>query len=276
MRRPVIVAATILLAFSTFVAVVGVWTGATVTNRDAFVDSAVASFGLDGSSEALGVVMADKVVDAYPALTVLESGFAALFGSIIISEPFQPLLVEVSNQVHEVAIAGSNTAVVVDLSGYEDAVVRSLGVLAPDLATRIPSEVFGSFELFAPGELADASGGLSDAVAVGWLAVALSVMLVMTLVVVPRNGVVALIAIGGALVIGALATAVTIPIVSETLRVAVTDDAYRVLGRNLYASLVLPLSQRAWMITGIGAMMVLLGIVGWAVASMRDRSAFAG
>ena len=275
MRRPVIIAATILLAVSTFVAVVGVWSGATVANRDAFVDSAVASFDREGSSEALGVVMAEKVVKAYPALTVLESGFASLFGSIIVSEPFEPLLAEVSNQVHGVAIAGSDTAVVVDLSGYENAVIRSIEVLAPDLAARIPSEVFGSFELFASGELADASGGLSDAVVVGWLAVAVSVVLVMALVVVARNGVVALIAIGGALVIGALATAVTIPVVGETLRVAVADDAYRVLGRNLYASLVLPLSQRAWMITGIGAMMVVLGIVGWSVASMRDRSAFA-
>lgn len=268
-RRSIIVLAAIILAGSTFAAAVGIWVDSEIADEEAFVSSSLDSFAAEGSYDALGTAMATKVVGVYPSLSLLESTLGTLFAALVATEPFEPLLVDVSAQVYEVSIEGSGEAVLVDLAQYEELVLDSLGAISPELAARVPAGVFTTFELFAPGELTDASSQVELVTAIGWFAVVLAMTMVVLLVLFLRSGRLAATSIGIALAAGAGAIAAFIPIGRTAARDAVTNEAYAVLSGNLYDALVIPLWHRAWLIGGVGLVLIGAGVIGSAARSRR-------
>ena len=262
MRRYIIVLAATILAGSTFAAAVGLWVDAEVVDEDAFIASSLESFAVEGSYDAIGASMAAKVIDAYPSLGLLQATLETLFAALVATEPFEPLLVDVATQVYEVAVDGSGNPIVIDLAEYRDVVLASLAAIAPDLAARVPPGVFTSFELFTADELPDASFQIDAMTTVGWIAVVVAMAMVVLLVMFLRRGRLALGSIGTALLVGAGAVAVFIPLGRLAAGRTFTNEAYLVLSQNLYDTLVIPLWQRAWIVAGAGLVLVGVAVIG--------------
>jgi len=271
-RRSIIVLAVAILAGSTFAAAVGLWADAEIADEEAFVASSLESFAVEGSYGAIGASMAAKVIDAYPSLGLLEATLETLFAALVATEPFEPLLVDVATQVYEVAVDGSGEPVLIDLAEYRDVVLESLAAISPDLAARVPAGVFTSFELFASGELPDASFQIDAMTTVGWLSVIVAMAMVVLLVLFLRRGRLALGSIGTALLVGAGAVAVFIPLGRLAAGWTFSNEAYLVLSQNLYDTLVIPLWQRAWIIGGAGLVLIGVAVIGSVTSSQRRTS----
>ncbi|HSJ71637.1 MAG TPA: hypothetical protein VLA29_08345 [Acidimicrobiia bacterium] len=263
MRRTIIVFAALLLAASSFAAMFGLWAESRVVDRAAFVESSLVSFGSPGSDEALGEVMASKVVDRYPALSLFESVLRVIFSALVATEEFAPALDEVANEVHDAVIGGTGQPIVIDLAVYEDAIVGSVTALSPELAALIPPEVFTTFVVFDADEVPDASGAANALVAVAWVSVVIAVAMVLLIMLYARDAALAFAAIGGALMIAALGIGVMVPLGRDAAGTSTTSDAYRVLSRNLYDVLVQPLTARALLVGLAGAAMLVVAAVAW-------------
>ncbi|MFO7699644.1 MAG: hypothetical protein R6W79_03430 [Acidimicrobiia bacterium] len=270
MRRTIIGLATLLLAASSFAAMFGLWAESRVVDREAFVESSLVSFGRPGSDEALGEVMAAKVVDRYPALTLFESVLRVIFSGLVATEEFAPALDEVANEVHAAVIGGTGQPIVIDLAVYEDAIIGSVMSLSPELAGLIPAEVFTTFVVFDADEIPDGSAAANVLVVVAWIAVVVAVAMVLLIMLYARDGAVAFAAIGAALVMAALGIGVMVPLGRDIAATSTTSDAYRVLSRNLYDVLVQSLEARAVFVGLTGAAMLVVAIAAWS-AQRRSR-----
>jgi len=89
------------------------------------------------------------------------------------------------------------------------------------------------------------------------MAIVLAVLLMLVLGSAPRW----LNACGSALVLGALATAAIIPLARASANSTVENAAYRVLGTNLYDSLVESLAFRTWILGVVGVAFLGIGMV---------------
>lgn len=262
MRRMTIVLSTMLLAVSAYTATFGLWVADDVADESAFVEAALISFGREGSDDALGTIVASKVVERFPALTLLGGGLSTLFSVLITTDAFLPLRVDVSEQIHGVVFEGVDAAVVIDLAEYRDEVLGSVAAISPELAERIPEGAFSTFVIYDPGELPDASGAVTVLGTLAWLSLVLALALVAVLVLVERDATVFLVAIGVALGIVALALGVIVIVARSLVGDAAPNDSYVVLGRNLYDVLVEPLVRRAVVMGAIGGVMIVVGVVG--------------
>lgn len=269
MRRMTIVLATMLLAVSSYVATFGLWAAADVADRESFVDSALVSFQREGSDDALGELVAGKVIERFPALGLLQGPLSSLFSALITTEAFRPARVDVSEQIHAVVIEGADGPVLIDLADYRDDVLASVQAISPDLADQIPDGAFSTFTIYDAGELPDASGAIGVVTTLGWLSLVLVLGLVGLLVLSQRNASVFLRAIGTGLAVAAAALFLIALVAGRYVGTAAPSDAYAVLGRNLYEVLVSPLRSRAVVIGVIGAVMLA---VSWGVRRFSARS----
>ncbi len=274
-RRTIIGLAALLLAASSFSAMYGLWAESRVVDREAFVESALVSFGRPGSAAALGEVMAAKVVDRYPSIALFEDVLEAIFSALVSTEEFEPALEDVANEVHASVIGGTGQPIVIDLALYEDAVIGSVTSLSPELSALIPADVFTTFVVFDADEIPDASGAADALIATAWISVVVAVAMVLLIMLYARDGVVAFAAIGGALVVAALSVGAMVVLGREAAAASTTSDAYRVLSRNLYDVLVQSLVARALFVGLTGAAMLVVAVFSWSV-QRRSRVSQAG
>lgn len=261
MRRTIVVLASMLLAAAALAASLGSWATHHIVDERAFVDAALESFQSDGSDDALGELVAAKVVERSSDLAPFEPALATLLAALITTDPFAPLRVGVSGQIHAAVLDGERGPVVVDLGDHRSEILSSVSAISPELADRIPDDAFSTFVIFERDALPDASGPAEFIVAVGWISIIAVVVLVVLLVLVSRSVVTSFVAIGTALVVPALVTAMVVTVARGTIDAAAPNGAYAVLGRNLFDVLVGPMVGRAWLMGIIAAVMVGAALV---------------
>ena len=260
MRRTIIVVASLLLAVSVYVADFALWASRAVIDQEAFVASAVTSFGAEGSDEALGSIITDKVVERYPALVLFEGPLGSVFAGLVRTPAFAPALRDVSLQVHEVVVGGAELPVTIDLGEYREVVLGAVAAFSPALASQVPEDVFGTFTVFDAGDIPDASARARDAERVAVAAVALAMLIAVGLVMYLRNGTAWLTAVGLAILAAGAATVLIVPAARSLSSMAIADEAYRVLTLNLYDEVVRGLLVRGVLLIIAGASMVLVAL----------------
>lgn len=260
MRRITIVLATMLLAVTAYAATFGLWAAAEVADEDSFVESAIASFDRPGSDDALGEVVAIKVVERFPALSLFGGTLSSLFSALVTTDAFLPARADVSRQVYATMFEDASRPVVIDLADYREEVLESVAAIAPNLVELIPDAAFGTFVIFEAHELPDVSRAAGSMATLGWGALIVSLLIVSLLVLVPRDPAVSLLAIGIALMVVAAALWAIVTIASGYVGDAAPSQAYSVLAKNLYHVLVEPLVTRVRVIGVAGIVMTALGV----------------
>ena len=257
----IIVVTTLLLAASIYLANFGFWMRTEVVDSEAFTASAVASFDLPGSYDAIGRIVAGKVVDEYPVLGFVRSNLASLLGSLLATEPFEPALVMIADDIHDRLFGGVRTAVVIDLAEYEDVVIEGLAESAPGVVALLPGGVFRQYTIFDAGEIPDVSGDVERIRAASLFAAVSAIVAAIMLVVLVRPLTAAAIPIGIALMLAAVVTVIIKPVTAGLMRVAVTDEAFRVLAVNQFEVLSRSLVVPAVAIGFLGVVLVAVGLV---------------
>lgn len=261
-RRTIIVVTTLLLAASVYLASFGFWMRSEVVDVDAFTASALESFALPGSYDAIGEIIADKVVAEYPVLRFVRSNLASLLGSLLATDPFEPALTVIAVDIHDRLFGDVRTAVIIDLGEYEEVILEGLEANAPGLIPLLPSDVFRQYTLFDTDEIPDLSANADRVWAATLFAAMSMIVAILLLVVLVRPWTTSAIAIGVALMLASLVTLVVKPLASGAMRVTITDDAYRVLAVSLFEVVSGSLMARAGVIGVGGAVLASIGLAG--------------
>ena len=271
MGRVFTVIATLVLAASAYLANFGLWAGSEIVEAEAFTASALESFARPGSEEAIGVIVADKVVQEYPVLRFARTNLESLLATVLATEPLEPELQMIAEDVHDRLFGGVSTAVVIDLGDYEEVLVESIDATAPGLISLLPSGVFREYTFFDAGEITDLTERV-DLLRIGTMFAAASMIgSIALLLLLVRPWTVAVGAIGVGLMLASLMTFASDPVSVWALESTVSDDAYRVLAVNLFDVSSGVLIDRAAMIGIVGAVLTATALIG-ALARRRATS----
>jgi hypothetical protein len=260
-QRTVAVIASILLAMAVYVANFGYWLQDAAIDTDNFVDSAMTAFDAEGSPEAIATIVADKAVDEYPVLLLFEAGLVNLFTSLLDTGTFDIALELAAIDLHTRILAGDQGAIVVDLEQYRDIILGTIEGISPELAARVPGGLFFSFELLEAGVLPDVSAEAERIVSIARLALVAAVALALLLGLYLRKASSILAAIGAALLMASVATAILVPGARQLMSAAIDNEAYKTLAVNLYDELLVSLVLRSLILGTIG-IVLLVGALG--------------
>jgi hypothetical protein len=260
-RRTIIAVTALLLAMSIYVANFGFWMRTEVVDVETFTESAIVSFAIDGSYEAIGDIVAERMTDEYPVLALMGSSLGTLLGTILATEPFEPALEAVARDVHAQLFDGAAEPVVIDLSSYQNIILDTLSGLAPGLVELLPDGFFREYTLFESSEIPGLSDDAENLRVATWVSTVGIVMFGLLVLFVARSAIVSTMAIGVALIIAATATLIVLPPARGTMRIAISSDAYTTLAVNLYDTATASLVTRSLILGGSGAVMVILSML---------------
>lgn len=269
MRQFGIVIATVFVSTGIFWGNLGIWFQSEVADEEAFVRSAMLSFEQPGSYDAMGEIVAQKMLQEYPAIVLLGDSFGSLMGTLLATEPFEPALEAVSRDLHDRLFNGTDAPVVIDLAEYEEVILAAITIAAPGLVDLIPDGVFRTYVIFEADNIPDLA---SEAVAMRWTAIAavvIGIVAAVAMVALTRSMWELIAGVGAALLLAGGGTALAVSMTRETVRALTTNEAYRVVGLNLYDVLVYPLQRSAVFLVLVGAALALAAVVSYFVARSR-------
>ena len=269
MKRLIVVVATLLLGASVYAVVFGLWYGRNVVDENAFTEHALTSFTLDGSYEALGVIVADKVVDEYPGLALFGSSLSTLFGVLLSTPPFEPALEELARDIHDRLLEDVGGPVVVDLDAYRQEVVDGLNALAPGVVDLVPDDAFREYTLFEESDIPELARETARARTFAIAAAVVGALAATSIVVMATSVGEVFVAFGVAMFAAGGAIWLLTPASREALRVAIQDDAYRVVALNLFDTITSSVDALVLVLVVVGS---ILAVGGGVLLVMQRRS----
>lgn len=269
MRRLIIFLATVALAGALYGANIGTWAG-DVGIEDVFVAATMESFELEGSYEAIADILTEEIIERFPSAESAELQLNTLLVPLVASPAFEPALEDLSRQVYASAVLGTGTAVLIDLSEYEEVILSAVAVFSPTLADQLPSELFTTYTVIDAEDVRDISDDLSSARTLGLVAFAAIVVLVGIIMVFGDTWSMRLAAIGFALLLTTGLIFVLSPSIEARFTVDVADHRFAVLTENLGEVLVDLLTSQAVLVAIASAVVLVVALVAARLAASRQ------
>jgi len=264
------VAVTALIAVLAFVATVAFWLDRSVGREAAFRDNVAEVLAMDTSQEALAARLMDEAIDAVPLLALVRGAGENAIVTLLDSGAFDESIDRLAVEAHRYVVSGADGPFVADLTDVRDVLVAPIARLSPDLAARIPVDVFEEVVIL------DSRAFPLLGRMIGWLpwitivAAAGAVFLAVSLVMAARRRSMAIVAVGAALLLaggGAVAWSIAGGGIAAD---RTTDELTRVLIEN--AAVVAGRSLRSagttLALSGVGT--IAAGLILFAVSLGRD------
>jgi hypothetical protein len=115
-----------------------------IAREAAFLDHATAVLAMDTSREALAVRLMDEAIDAVPLLALVRGAGERATVGLLDSGAFDSAIDSVVRAGHRYIISRADGPFAVDLTEVRDVIVAPIARFAPDLAERVPVDVFQS------------------------------------------------------------------------------------------------------------------------------------
>ncbi len=261
-----------VISVLTFTAAVAFWTDRSVGNEEAFRENAAEVLAMDSSQEALAVRLMDEAVEAVPLLALIrgagERATLVLLGSGAFDSVFNRLIVE----GHRHVVSQTDDPFTADLTDVRTVLVAPIARIAPDLAERVPVDVFEAVVILD-----------SDALPVvgrvaGWLPVvsvitaAAAVFFAVALVMLSRRRSVALVTVGLAVLIAGISVYAWSTFGGSIATARISDELTRVLVTNGYAVFTRSLQTEGLVLVVAGSVIAATGFIG-VVAGLARREA---
>jgi hypothetical protein len=270
LRMLVSVAASVLVAALIYLGNFSWWLDTQILDADEFVDVTVTALSQESSREAMGELIADRLVDEFPLLIILESNLTGLFAELLATPELEEVLASIATEIHYRIVTGTDDPIVVDLVDYREVILGPIEAVAPRLAALVPDDWFTSVEVLGEGSLPDLSrqarwvGSVKFLSILGALVVAL-----LLLQFVKRRGL-GFSLIGMAFLLAGVATAALVP-GGEILALAQAENrSVEVIISNTYDLFTTHLKVSSLVFALIGVALVATGIARWAVTD-ADR-----
>jgi hypothetical protein len=260
----------VLLAALIYVGNFSWWLDTQVLEPDEFADATITALRLESSRDAMGMLVADRLVDEIPLLVVLESNLASLFSELLASPAFEEVLAFVATEIHNRIVTGSNDAIVVDLVGHRDVILGPIEAVAPRLAILVPDDWFSSVEVLGEASLPDLSRQAQWVGVVKYLSIIGALALALFVMWYARRQGASTSLIGMAFLLAGLATAVLVPGAKIVALAQARDASVDVIVSNTYDQFTSHLKTSALVFALVGVALVAIGVSLRAVASPDD------
>lgn len=255
---------TVLLAALIYLANFSWWLDTQVLEPDEFTDATVTALSQESSREAMGQLIADRLVDEIPLLIVLKSNLAGLFSELLASPALEDVLTFVAIEIHDRITTGSNEAVVVDLVGYREVILGPIEVVAPRLAELVPDGWFTSVEVLGEESLPDLSLQARWVGVVKVLSILGAVMVAWFLLRFLEQRGVGIGLIGSAFLLAGFATAILVP-GAKTLALGQAENrSVEAIISSTYDQFTTHLKMSALVFALVGVALVAIGVARWA------------
>ena len=266
------IAVSALISILTYVSAVAFWVDRSALQEDAFLESATEVLEIDSSQEALAERLMNEAVDAVPLLAFVrgagEQATVALLDSGAFDEAIDSLVIA----GHRHMMAQEEGPFTADLTEVRAVIVEPIAQIAPDLAELIPVDAFEAVVI------ADSAAVPAVGRAAGWVPVvamfsaAGAVFLAFALVMFAQRRSIALVFVGGAVLIAGLGVVVW-SIGAGPLAAARLDDPIsRVLVENGYSVFSRTLRTEGLWLALVGVALACAGLVGYLVGGTRAKS----
>ncbi len=265
MRPPIAGIVAVLLGALIYLGNFSWWLDTQVLEPDEFTDATVTALSQETSREAMGQLIADRLVDEFPLLIVLESNLAGLFSELLASPALEEVLAFVAVEIHDRITTGSDEVIVVDLVGYREVILGPIEAVAPRLAALVPDEWFTSVEVLGENSLPDLSRQARWVGAAKFLSILGAVLLALLLLrlVEQRGGGIGL--IGLAFLLAGFATAVLVPGARFLALAKAENRSVEAIVSSTYDQFTTHLKVSALVFTVIGVALVAIGVALWSV-----------
>jgi hypothetical protein len=266
----------VLLAVLTFLAAIAFWMDRSVGREAAFLDHATEVLAIDTSQEALAARLMDEAIDAVPLLALVRGAGERATVGLLDSGAFDPAIDSVVIAGHRYIITQPDGPLAVDLTEVREVIVAPIARFAPDLADRVPVDVFESVVILEPDALPLAVRFLPWASAASIFLAAAAAFAAIAYVMLAERRSVALGSVGLAL-LGAGLGVVVWSIAGGPLAATSVDDALsRILVRNAYDVFSRSLrTEGVWLVVA-GVAIAAAALVGYSVEGGVARSSEEG
>ncbi len=131
-----------------------------IAQESAFLRHATETLELDSSQEALAERLMGEAVDAVPLLALVRGAGERATVGLLDSGAFDSAIDSVVVAGHRYVMAQPDGPLVVDLTEVRSVIVAPIAQFAPDLADRVPVDVFESVAILEPDALPMLTGFL--------------------------------------------------------------------------------------------------------------------
>lgn len=265
------------------VAAAGVWFTTTswfvqreVADEAAFTETITAVLVTEESRSMIAETVVERAVEEVPVLALLAGPLRSFVSTILTAPVMEPAIEAIADQMYDIVVRGAPDPVLVDLAGATDSLMAAIDEVAPDLAALIPAGAFGVVELVAGGELPSFSRLVAVSAWLVWIGPLLVAAGIAGVVLRARSGPVALLAVGSAVMAGAVVSLVGIPLAHNAALADIESAQLLVIAEQSFDVLVRRfLVQTFWMLVA-GALIALAGTVWYTVAGVRTVPAHEG
>jgi len=262
-----------LISILTFVAVVAFWLNRTVVQEAAFLDHATEVLEMDTSQQALAERLMEKAVDAVPLLALVRGAGERAIVVILDSGAFDTAIDNLIVAGHRQVMSGEDGPFVADLSAVRDVLVEPIARISPDLAERIPVDVFEDVVILDEEALPAIGRAVGWVPAVSVIAAAVAVFLAIAVVMLATRRTVAVMIVGlavliagGGVVLWSLAGEALVPSrIDDSISRVLVENGYTVFSRSLTAGGI-------WL-TVFGFIVAAAGLIGTLIGAARGTKA---
>ena len=262
-----------LISILTFVAVVAFWLNRTVVQEAAFLDHATEVLEMDTSQQVLAERLMEKAVDAVPLLALVRGAGERAIVVILDSGAFDTAIDNLIVAGHRQVMSGEDGPFVADLSAVRDVLVEPIARISPDLAERIPVDVFEDVVILDEEALPAIGRAVGWVPAVSVIAAAVAVFLAIAVVMLATRRTVAVMIVGlavliagGGVVLWSLAGEALVPSrIDDSISRVLVENGYTVFSRSLTAGGI-------WL-TVFGFIVAAAGLIGTLIGAARGTKA---
>jgi hypothetical protein len=206
-----------------------------VASEAAFLEHATEVLAMDSSQEAIAARLMDEAIGAVPLLALVRGAGERATLVLLDSGAFDPVFDRLAIEGHQHVMSQSDEAFTADLTDVRTVLVAPIAQIAPDLAERVPVDVFESVVILDSGALPIAGKVAAWMPAVSVFGAAAAVFLAVALVMLSRRRSIALITVGLAVLLAGLGVYAWSALGGPIAAGRITDDLTRVLVENGYA-----------------------------------------
>jgi len=264
-------AVALLISVFAWLANVALWADRSVIDEEAFTATVARVLVSDPARAEIAETIVDEAIEQVPVLALVKSPLTGIVASILGTELMENTVEFTARQAYLTVVEGEMAPLVISLIEVKDALLGFLEGFAPDVVELIPEAFFEAFEVLEEGALPSYS---RLAAAAPWLwpiAALLGIGLAVTLLASSPRRPQALIAIGVALVVGALLTFVAGRIAQSAIIDDLKGDLVRLLGELSYDAFHASLVRQTLFLLGSGLLVMLGGAVWLAIETAGSQ-----
>lgn len=265
MRMLIALVAASLLAVFIYIGNSVFWFDREVLTSENFVASTVTALEVESSRDAMGQMIADRLVDELPLLILIESNLVGVFSELVGSPALDEVITLVAVDLHGRMISDNQNAITINLAEYRGTIIAPLQVISPQLAELVPAAWFASVEILEAGALPDLPPYVQWIDFVKKLSVIMVALLVVALVLLVRRRSVLAMLVGAALAVAGLGTSVLVPGGRWLAVMVVEGERVGPIVANVYDELTTSLLVSVGILAVAGAGLIALGAVMWSV-----------